>query len=235
MIQSDSKQITYDDNVIILITMIKPNKKIISEIHKIARDQLYIENTCDEYKLDNNKYINWSNHMQSLFNIKYDINTQMYTIFSKTTTNNRSDQITNYNDFRENEIYHRKIEIKYLTTELDNASTSFTLSVDDDGKFDQSILDEIIRYKSMISNHKKQIDVLDMVDAIQYEETICQTSVTVRIGEQSQFITHANDRIQNMYSFMPLHEATVNTHGSVDANITKNLMSTKLPKMDIKI
>ena len=126
----------------------------------------------------------------------------MYTIFSETTTNNRSDQITNYNNFCENEIYHRKIEIKYLTTELDNATTSFTLSVDD-GKFDQSIIDEIIRYKSMISNHKKQIDVLEMVDAIQYEETIYQTSVTVRIGEQSQFITHANDRIQNMYSFMP--------------------------------
>lgn len=145
------------------------------------------------------------------------------TVFSQEITDNRTDRREEFIANRKNEIERREDDIRYEEKVLSDASLELAMSLADDHTVDNNIAEKILQIRGVIANHKMMIAQLEEIENIPYEETTRRTSVTIRVGEQSPFITHVDDPMGNLYSFLLIRIPDIGTPLPVDTKVTRQL------------
>jgi len=148
-----------------------------------------------------------------VFETSFDIEAGTVTVFSESKSNNMSAKYRDFISRRDNELLLRKKDLGALAPEFMDASISLANSLDEeDFKVDEKIAREALQIKGMMVHHKNEMMRLKAIRHIPYEETVRRTSVTVRRGEQSTWITHVDDPLKRLYCFMPIRMPIVDGH-----------------------
>jgi hypothetical protein len=136
-----------------------------------------------------------------------------------------------YNDFiisRDTEITNRKNDLDAMQKNFTKGAIRLAETLDEKLTVNKEIGMEVAQIGGIIELHKKEIARLKAIKNIQYKETTRRTSVTVRFGEQSPWITHVNDPNKNLYSFMPIRMPFADAHTPSVETVVENQLTLKL-------